>query len=201
MKPVKLSMTAFGPYAGTQEIDFAELGSSGLYLITGDTGAGKTTIFDAICYALYGEASGGMRNGKMLRSKYSGIETESSVYLEFEHKGERYRIKRILGGHRKKKKDGTYTNEQKAESILSFMCSGTEKTISKENEIKTKIKEIIGMDENQFRQIVMLAQGNFQKLLLSKTTDRLQILRNIFGTEIYDKFQKRISEKTKEIKQ
>ena len=87
MKPVKLSMTAFGPYAGTQEIDFAELGSSGLYLITGDTGAGKTTIFDAICYALYGEASGGMRNGKMLRSKYSGIETESSVYLEFEDSG------------------------------------------------------------------------------------------------------------------
>ena len=200
MRPIKLAMTAFGPYADRQEIDFTKFGSKGLYLITGDTGAGKTTIFDAICYALYGESSGGKRDGKMLRSKYVSIETEASVELEFEHKGKTYHIKRSLGGHRNRKKDGTYTQEKPGSAEFSFLCREAMKTMSREPEISAKIREILGMDKDQFRQIVMLAQGNFQKLLLSKTSDRQKILREIFGTGIYDEFQKRIKEKTAEIK-
>ena len=201
MRPLKLTMAAFGPYSGIQEIDFTRFGNKGLYIITGETGAGKTTIFDAICYALYGEYSGEARKEKMLRSKYVGIETETYVELEFKHKGQRYHIRRSPGGHRKKKKNGEYQSENKGYSYFSFMDGDTEKTLSNKTETNAKIKEILGMDENQFRQIVMLAQGNFQKLLMSDTSKRQDILREIFGTGIYALFQEKIHKKTKDIAQ
>ena len=201
MRPLKLTMAAFGPYSGVQEIDFTRFGNKGLYIITGETGAGKTTIFDAICYALYGEYSGEARKEKMLRSKYVGIETETYVELEFEHKGQKYHIRRSPGGHRNKKKNGEYKKEQDGSVQFSFMDGDTEKTLSNKTETNAKIMEILGMDENQFRQIVMLAQGNFQKLLMSNTKERQGILREIFGTGIYAQFQKKIADKTTDIAQ
>lgn len=200
MRPVKLIMSAFCSYKDRQEIDFSKLGGNGIYLIAGDTGAGKTTIFDAICYALYGSPSGETRSDKMLRSNYAGIEDETFVDLEFEHRGRNYRIKRSPGGHKKQKKNGTYTKEQDGYVNFSFTDHGEEKTISEKEKIKTKINEMLGMDERQFRQIVMLAQGNFQKLLLSETKERQKILREIFGTGIYAEFQEKIKEKIKTIK-
>ncbi len=190
MRPDILKMSAFGPYAGETVLDFKKLGTSGLYLVTGDTGAGKTTIFDAITYALYGKASGEHREAVMLRSKYVDSDVETYVEFSFWCKGKRYEIKRVPRQMRKKAR-GQGTTEQEETAEL-HMESG--EILTKTKEVNKAIEEILGVNKKQFTQIAMIAQGDFLKLLLASTADRIEIFRQIFGTEKYDLLQNQIKE-------
>ena len=192
MRPLKLTMSAFGPYAGETIIEMDKLGSNGIYLITGDTGAGKTTIFDAITFALYGSASGDMRQNNMLRSKYASGDTPTFVELIFLYKEKEYKIRRNPEYERPAKRGGG-TTTQKAEVEL---ITDDGSVYVKNNEVAEKIKEILGVDCNQFRQIAMIAQGEFKKLLLSSTEERQKIFREIFRTKNYDVFQDKLKDKT-----
>ena len=198
MRPIKLVMCGFGPYADKTVVDFTLLGESGLYLITGDTGAGKTTIFDAISYALYGEASGQVREVKSLRSKYVDDETESYVELEFEYRDEKYKIRRIPEYMRKAKR-GDKLVVQKEEAELYFLTKDREPIINKKN-VNDAVTEIIGLDRGQFSQIAMIAQGDFMKVLLTGTDERSKILRKIFNTNEYLDLQEKLKRKKNELK-
>ena len=189
MRPLSITISAFESYADTVTIDMESLGKSGLYLITGDTGAGKTTIFDAIHFALYGDASTDGRETKTLRSKYADPETKTEVQLKFEYGGKVYQIKRNPEYLRPKKRgDGFVKEPTNAELIYP---DGS--VVSSKNAVDIKIREIIGLDKNQFSQIVMLAQGEFKKLLTSSTTEKQRIFRHIFKTEKYETLQKALS--------
>ncbi len=192
MRPIKLTVTAFGPYAGKTEIAMDKLGESGLYLITGDTGAGKTTLFDAITFALYGTASGENRKPEMLRSKYAKPETPTEVELEFAYAGKTYIIKRSPAYERPAKK-GTGTVTQAAAAELTYQ-NGTVVTASKN--IDEAVRNILGLDRSQFIRIAMIAQGDFLKLLLASTEDRGVIFRDLFGTGIYKQMQETIKTRT-----
>ena len=190
MRPLKLTISAFGPYAGRTEIDFESLGRSGLYLITGDTGAGKTTIFDAVTFALYGEASGGVRSTGMLRSKYAGAETPTFVELSFSYAGKSYTVRRNPEYERPAKRGGGFT-KQSAEAELKLPDG---RVITKFSEVNAGIRNILGVDRNQFSQIAMIAQGDFLKLLLADTKERQAIFRELFHTGIYQTFQEKLKE-------
>ncbi len=189
-------MSAFGPYAGQVEIDFNKLGKKGLYLITGDTGAGKTTIFDAIVFALYGEASGNNRERNMFRSKYAKPDTPTFVELEFENKDEKYVVRRNPEYMRPAKRGEGETKEN-ADAVLTFFNG--KPPITKMKEVTIAIEQIIGLDKNQFAQIVMIAQGDFLKLLLAKTEERRDIFRKIFHTMPYKTLQEKLKEKSKKL--
>lgn len=189
-------MSAFGPYAGQVEIDFEKLGDKGLYLIAGDTGAGKTTIFDAIVFALYGEASGNNRDKNMFRSKYAKPEVPTFVELEFENKGEHYKIRRNPDYMRPAKRGEGETRES-ADATLTF--SSGKAPITKMKEVTLAVEELIGLDKKQFTQIVMIAQGDFLKLLLAKTEDRRVIFRQIFNTIPYKNLQDKLKEQSKKL--
>ena len=195
MRPLKLTMTAFGPYAGTETIDFDRLGTSGLYLITGDTGAGKTTIFDAIIFALYGRASGPNREPGMLRSKYADEFAEPGVELVFLYNGKEYTVRRTME-HLRKKARGEGATTAAAEAELILPDGRIEK---KEKEINKKITDILGVNRDQFCQIAMIAQGDFLKILLEETKDRRDHFREIFRTHIYRDFQDRLKQETQEV--
>ena len=186
MKPLKLSMTAFGPYAEKTEIDFREL-DNGVYLITGDTGAGKTTIFDAIVFALYGEGSGSGRNSDMFHSDYVDKFTDTEVTLDFLCQGKEYRVTRIIH-YKKKRGDGGVGGIAKN----AVLHCPEELPIEKETAVNAKVTEILGLDEKQFRQIVMLAQGEFRKFLEAKSDAREQILGKLFDHRIFVDFQNRL---------
>ena len=190
MRPLYLVMSAFGPYAGVTKIDFEKLGTSGLYLITGDTGAGKTTIFDAITYALYGEPSGSSRSVSGLRSKYAENDddnfTPTFVELTFEYKGKSYFVRRSPEYERPKQR-GTGTTKAPAEAELRYP-DGRD-PVTKVNDVTRAVTELIGLDRSQFSQIAMIAQGDFLRLLLAKTDDRIKIFREIFHTERYSELQ------------
>lgn len=190
MRPLKLTMSAFGPYAGQTTVDFDALGTTGLYLITGDTGAGKTTIFDAIAYALYGEASGETRESSMLRSKYAEPETPTFVELIFANGGERYTVRRNPEYTRPKTR-GTGTTVQKADAELT-MPDG--RVITKTREVTAAVTEVIGVDRAQFSRIAMIAQGEFRRLLLAQTDERKAIFRQIFRTGKYLALQNRLKD-------
>ena len=190
MRPLKLTMSAFGPYAGQTTVDFDALGTTGLYLITGDTGAGKTTIFDAIAYALYGEASGETRESSMLRSKYAEPETPTFVELTFANGGKRYTVRRNPEYTRPKTR-GTGTTMQKADAELT-MPDG--RVITKTREVTAAVTEVIGVDRAQFSRIAMIAQGEFRRLLLAQTDERKAIFRQIFRTGKYLALQNRLKD-------
>ena len=190
MRPLKLTVSAFGPYSGQTEIDFEKLGTSGLYLITGDTGAGKTTIFDAITYALYGEASGSSREASMLRSKYAAPETPTFVELVFLYAGKQYRVRRSPEYERPARR-GEGMTRQPAEASLLYPDG---RSVSKTREVTAAVREILGIDRNQFSQIAMIAQGDFLKLLLADTKERQAIFREIFHTGFYQVFQERLKD-------
>ncbi|MBR4858868.1 MAG: SMC family ATPase [Clostridia bacterium] len=196
MRPIKLVMSAFGPYAGRTEVDFEKLGTKGLYLITGDTGAGKTTIFDAIAYALYGEASGDLRDSSMLRSKYADLDTPTEVELTFVYDGKEYTVKRNPEYERKAKK-GDGVTLQKAEAEL-IRPNGN--PITKIKDVNTAIVDIVGVDRNQFSQIAMIAQGDFRKLLVADTKERQEIFRKIFKTDYYRILQDKIKSEYSAVK-
>ena len=197
MRPLKLTMNAFGPYAGKEEVDFTRLGTNGLYLITGDTGAGKTTIFDAITFALYGEPSGSNREVSMLRSKYADAYAVPGVELTFAYNGKEYTVRRTME-HQRKKVKGEGVTTAPAEAELELPEGRTEK---KEKEVTRKITEILGVNRDQFCQIAMIAQGDFLKILLEETKDRRNHFRDIFRTHIYNSFQDRLKEETKKTEQ
>lgn len=192
MRPLQLTISAFGPYADATLIDLERLGRSGLYLITGDTGAGKTTIFDAITFALYGEPSGSNREASMLRSKYATPETPTYVELTFLYAGKTYLVRRNPDYERPSRK-GDKLTLQKAEAEL-ILPDGT--VVTKTRDVTTKIYEIIGIDRDQFSQIAMIAQGDFLKLLLAPTEDRKKIFRKIFRTDAYENLQQRLRDDT-----
>ena len=185
MRPHKLIISAFGPYVDRVELDMDKLGTSGLYLITGDTGAGKTTIFDAITYALYGQVSGAYREPSMMRSKYAAADIPTLVELTFSYGGKIYTVKRNPEYERPAKRGGGVT-KQKAEAEL-IMPYG--KVITKQKDVDAAIKDIMGIDRSQFLQIAMIAQGDFLKLLLASTDERKKIFRQIFKTELFEKLQ------------
>lgn len=195
MKPLKLIMTAFGPYASVQEIDFTQLKGRNIFLITGPTGAGKTTIFDGICFALYGRASGKDREGDSLRSHFADDELLTSVELEFELKGSKYYIKREPK-QLKKKVRGEGFIDHNATAELKFLDK-TEKGIYGVREVNEKIVDIIGLTYEQFRQIIMIPQGEFRELLLADSKDRENILQKIFGTQELRDFQDRLGDLAK----
>lgn len=188
MRPLKLTLSAFGPYAGHTEIDLEKLGEKGLYLITGDTGAGKTTIFDAITFALFGEASGENRTAGMLRSKYAEPETPTEVEMCFRYRGQDYTVKRNPEYERPAKRGGG-TTIQKADAELTLPDGAV---LTKPREVDRKILEILGVNHQQFSQIAMIAQGDFLKLLLADTKERQEIFRKLFETEHYKALQMQI---------
>lgn len=195
MRPIKLTMSAFGPYADKIVLDLDKLGTNGLYLITGDTGAGKTTIFDAITYALYGEPSGNTREVSMFRSKYAKAETPTEVELVFSYGGKTYTVKRSPEYERPKTRGDGFT-KQKAEAYLEYPDG---RNISKEKEVTKAIEDIIGVNRNQFTQICMIAQGDFLKVLTSSTDERIKIFRQIFKTELYQSLQESLKQKSGEL--
>ena len=198
MRPLKLTISAFGPYAGECVLELETLGKSGLYLITGDTGAGKTTIFDAICYALYGKASGGARdNSDLFRSKYAAPETPTFVELEFACHGQRYTVRRNPGYLRPAKR-GSNLVEQKPDAQLHLPDGAV---ITKEKQVTAKVTEILGVGKEHFSSIAMIAQGDFQQLLLAKTEDRVKIFRKIFDTDKYKVLQDRLGIETRAAEQ
>lgn len=178
MRPLKLTMTGFGPYANTVEIDFNRLGSHGIFLITGDTGAGKTTIFDGISFALYGEASGETRNAGMMRSDFASPEIKTEVIFTFSHRGIIYTVRRSPK-YTRPKKHGTGTTENPQSADME----SPEEIVSGYTQVTEYCKNLLGLDKKQFSQVAMLAQGDFMKLLLASTEDRGKIFRRIFGTE------------------
>ena len=190
MRPFKLTLSAFGPYAGKTDFDFDKLGTGGLYLITGDTGAGKTTIFDAITYALYGDPSGNNREVSMFRSKYADLETPTFVKLTFKYKDNEYTVKRNPEYERASQR-GSGVTKQTAGVELTLPDG---KVLTKTKEVDTAIKNIMGIDKNQFCQIAMIAQGDFLKLLLAPTKDRIEIFRHIFKTKLYSDLQNKLKQ-------
>lgn len=194
MRPIKLVMSAFGPYAGKAEVDFGSFSGNGVFLITGDTGAGKTTIFDGISFALYGEASGGKnrRAGRSFRSDFAALTDETFVEFTFMHRGMTYRITRNPEYERKKLRgEGTTLKAANAE----LECLDSKETVSGTDAVEKYIKELIGLDQNQFSQTVMIAQGDFLKILNAKSDERKALFQKLFDTMDYDLIQKRLKEK------
>ncbi len=191
MRPLSLTLSAFGPYAGETTIDFSKLGDSGLYLITGDTGAGKTTLFDAIVYALYGSASGSDRGGKDLASKYAGEDAASYVDFTFSNRGAEYRVFRCVNNEgRRKVVIGDKNQLQEA-----VLFGGDGKPVAhKVREVTAKVEEVLGLTRDQFVQIVMIAQGQFRELLTASEDVRGPILKKLFQTEKYASLQQKVGD-------
>ncbi len=196
MRPLKLVMSAFGSYAGYTEINFDKLGKNGLYLISGDTGAGKTTIFDAITYALYGTPSGDNRKGDMMRSKFADPSMLTEVKLTFEFKGEIYEIHRNPTYMRKSQR-GDGLTEQKAGATLFFPDKSC---ISNIKDVSDAINKLLNINRTEFTQIAMIAQGDFLKLLLAESSERQKIFGNLFKTNYYNKLQERVRNEALELK-
>jgi len=189
MRPLRLEMTAFGPYAKKTVVDFEKFGDRGLYLITGDTGAGKTAIFDAIAFALYGEPSGTDRSPSMLRSRYADPTVSAEVSLVFAYGEKRYTVRRTPDFELPSKRGGTAKKRSEAELILP-----DGRVLTRRTEVNAAVREILGVDKAQFSRIAMIAQGTFQKLLFADTPERIQIFREIFGTGRYQIFQNRLKD-------
>ena len=196
MRPLKLTIAGFGPYAGTQPLDFEALGNSGLYLITGDTGAGKTTIFDAITFALFGEASGNNRSAEMLRSKYAKDSDPTFVELTFSYGGEMYTVRRNPEYQRAKTR-GDGTTRQPAEAELTYPDGHV---VTKLKDVDRAVRDIIGLTREQFSQVAMISQGDFRKLLQAETKERQKIFRDIFGTGLYVTLQEQLKAKAGDLR-
>lgn len=200
MKPIQLVLSAFGPYVERTVIDFSALGEEGLFLIAGDTGAGKTTIFDAISFALYGEASGGKekRKSKSFHSDYVSDQTETYVELTFRHRGETWWIRRNLEYQRpaKKKKDGMETTTRQA-ADAQMRNEDTGEEILRMDDVNRRVRELLGLTQDQFTQTVMIAQGDFLKILTASSDERKKLFRDLFHTNLYVDLQSRLQEKNR----
>ena len=204
MRPLKLSFESFNSYANKTSIDFEDFNSNGIFLITGPTGSGKTTIFDAIKYALYGEASGVDRKNISNFSDFANLESPSTVTFEFLHRGVKYRIERI-SSYQVSKKDKNLEADKKTanqKTTVNFyqLIDGEEKLLaSNTRKVNEEVQNLLGIDKNQFSQIVMIAQGDFSKILTADGNDREKLLRNIFNTEIYQQLQERLKADTSQL--
>lgn len=198
MRPLTLTMSAFGPYAGEVRLDLDKLGERGLYLIAGDTGAGKTTVFDAITFALYGEASGSSREPEMMRSMYARPGTPTFVDLTFLCRGKVYQVRRVPEYLRPKDR-GEGMTKQKAEAVLTFPDGRP--PVTRVREVTRAVEELIGLDKQQFTQVAMIAQGDFLRLLLAKTEERSKIFREIFHTRPYQILQEKLKETSGKLRQ
>ena len=204
MRPLKLSFESFNSYANKTSIDFEDFSSNGIFLITGPTGSGKTTIFDAIKYALYGVASGEDRKNISNFSDFANLESPSTVTFEFLHRGVKYRIERI-SSYQVSKKDKNLETDKKTltqKTTVNFyqLIDGEEKLLaSNATKVNEEVQNLLGIDKNQFSQIVMIAQGDFSKILTAKGSDREILLRNIFNTEVYQQLQERLKVDTSQL--
>ena len=198
MRPLRLTLSAFGPYAAETTLELEKLGKGGLYLVTGDTGAGKTTLFDAITYALYDHSSGGVREGAMLRSQYADPKTPTFVELEFEVNDARYTVRRNPEYPRPKARGEGFTTE-KADATLTY--ADGRPPVTKARDVNAAVLDILGLDYNQFCQIAMIAQGQFTKLLNASTEERSRIFRKLFRTQRYAKLQDRLQEEASRLNQ
>ena len=187
MRPLELTMQAFETYKDSNTIDFTKLGEQGLYLVTGDTGSGKTTIFDAITYALYGCPSGEVRDSKMLRSTLADENTPTIVRFKFELNNKEYLVTRTIAIRTKRNGD------KETKNTVSLELPDDKEVLDQVEKVNRKIEEILGIDSNQFRQIAMIAQGSFQKILTAKSDERQKLFTTLFRTEKYQKIQERIS--------
>jgi len=196
MRPLKLTVSGFGPYAGEQMLEFESLGTGGLYLITGDTGAGKTTIFDAITFALFGEASGDSRQANMLRSKYAKPEDPTFVELTFAHSGKEYTVRRNPEYERAKTR-GTGFTKQAADAQLTYPDG---RVVTKLKDVDSAVRQILGLNREQFSQVAMISQGEFRRLLQAGTQERQKIFRDIFGTGLFVKLQEQLKTDANRVK-
>lgn len=188
MKPEYLKIQAFGPFGGSVELPFSEFGGSGLFLITGDTGAGKTTIFDAISFALFGMASGENRNAEFLRSDYAMPEDKTEVVLLFSHQGKRYEVERSLS-YQKKKERGE-GNKAVGKNASLVLADG--RVVTGYRQVTEEIQQLLGVSWEHFKQLAMIAQGEFLKLLFAETKERSEIMRKVFHTQVYQEFQQKL---------
>ena len=197
MKPIKLILSAFGPYAGETTVDFSLFGEDGIFLIAGDTGAGKTTLFDAISFALYGEASGGKerRKSKSFRSDYADLKAETFVELTFRHKDETWCVRRNPE-YLRAKRNSTETTTQSANAKLTNLETG--QVIEGLRDVNDKIHELLGLTQDQFTQTVMIAQGDFLKILNASSDDRKMLFQKLFNTSVYANLQKKLQEMNSE---
>jgi len=201
LKPIRLKMCAFGPYADEQELDFTLLGNQKLFLICGQTGAGKTTILDAMCYALYGKTGGGLRNGETMRSSYADLDTETKVEFDFAIGNDFYRvIRKPTQEHTRKKGDlnKSVTRQGKAE-LFEIDDKGNEIKLIAAKGVDYHIEKLIGVGVDQFRQIILLPQGDFRKLLLADSKERQGIMQQLFKTQMYASVENLLKKKYREI--
>ena len=197
MKPLSLALCAFGPYAKEQKIDFSLFEKQGVFLITGDTGAGKTTVFDAISFALFGEGSGGSgrRTVRSFRSDYASPAEETFVEFTFSHNSRIYTVRRSPEYERPSKRgDGTVKNVASA----TLQCESPAETIIGIDAVNTRIHEILGLNREQFSQTVMIAQGDFLKILNAKSDERKRLFQQIFDTGIYAALQQKLKDLNRE---
>lgn len=203
MRPIELTLSAFGSYKGTEHIDFTQLGETGVFLISGNTGAGKSTIFDAISFALFGEASGALRNGSMLRSEYADATTRTFVELRFEYAGKEYTVERSLpyerkAGKRKKNEKGELVEVTTLQPATATLSSPNVPPTSSVKSVNQRIEAILGINHDQFTKIAMIPQGEFQKLLQSDNDSKQGILRKVFRTERFQKIEENIAREVAE---
>lgn len=199
MRPTRLVMTAFGPYSGTEIVDFAKLKDRNLFLVTGPTGAGKTTIFDAITYALYGSGNGDERKPQNFRSDFADKDLLTEVELEFRVGAENYRIYRSPAQLVKKKRGEGYREESEKVCLVYNGENGEPIVYDKIKEAGEEVERILKLNVNQFRQIMMIPQGQFREVISSDTSEREKILRALFDTSKYSKIQEKLKEKKKEL--
>ena len=193
MKPLTLTLSAFGPYAGKTTVDFSLFGEDGIFLIAGDTGAGKTTLFDAISFALYGEASGGRerRKSKSFRSDYADPRSETYVELTFRHRDETWRVRRSPEYERPKLNGGGTTTQSAGAALFNL---DTRETIEGLRDVNDKVYELLGLTQDQFTQTVMIAQGDFLKILNASSDERKALFQKLFNTSVYAGLQKKLQE-------
>ena len=204
MKPIVIAMQAFGPFAHRQVIDFRELGSKTFFLIHGPTGSGKTTILDGICFALFGDSSGGEREGKQMRSHHADVNLLTEVSFDFALGQERYRVKRVPEQDRPAKRGGRETTQaQVAELSRLTTEGGREVEVPVESgwrKVGEKVETLLGFKSEQFRQVIMLPQGKFFEFLKANSQKREEILQALFGTALYKRIEESLKESAHRVK-
>ncbi|MDQ0868891.1 DNA repair exonuclease SbcCD ATPase subunit [Arthrobacter sp. V1I9] len=197
-----LRISAFGPFAGTEEIDFDRLSAHGLFLLNGPTGAGKTSVLDAICFALYGSVPGARQDGKRLRSDHAEPGQEPSVSCEFSAQGRRFEVTRSPAWEKPSARGRNGFTTQQAKTLLRERVDGAwvEKS-ARNDEAGAEILALLGMDREQFTRVVMLPQGDFAAFLRSKATDRLELLQKLFGTQRFEAVEQELSRQAQAAKE
>jgi len=202
MRPISLTMTAFGPFPGTETVDFEKFGDAPLFLINGPTGSGKTTILDAICFALYGQTTGDEREGSQMRCDLAPVETLAEVSLTFELAGQRYRIRRVPEQQKPKLRGEGTTSHSTEAQLWSLNSAGEEQLIvaRKVKDATAEIENRTGLNADQFRQVMVLPQGKFRQLLMADSKDREQIFSQLFQTQVYKKLEDNLKSQSAEIR-